>query len=83
MGLGSLSVVTLKLARELAETNRQLVAQRIDPIEDRSAEHSKRASISAARKTFANCAEAYIEAHESTWSNAKHAAQWRNTLSIP
>ena len=64
MGLGSLSVVSLKSARELADKNRLLVAQRIDPIEHRSAEHSKRTADNAARKTFKDCAEAYVDAHE-------------------
>jgi integrase len=80
MGLGSLHVVSLKSARELADKNRMLVAQRIDPIEHRSTEHSKRAADHAARKTFRDCAEAYVDAHEAGWSNVKHAAQWRNTL---
>jgi integrase len=30
--------------------------------------------------TFRDCAEQYIEAHKAGWSNAKHAAQWPNTL---
>jgi hypothetical protein len=30
--------------------------------------------------TFRQCAEAYIEAHKSSWANAKHAAQWPSTL---
>lgn len=31
--------------------------------------------------TFDDCAAAYIEAHRGGWRNAKHAAQWLNTLS--
>lgn len=30
--------------------------------------------------TFADAAKAYIAAHESSWRNAKHRAQWRATL---
>jgi hypothetical protein len=30
--------------------------------------------------TFDQCAAAYIDAHRSGWKNAKHAAQWENTL---
>ena len=30
--------------------------------------------------TFGQCAEQYIEAHEPSWSNPKHAAQWSTTL---
>jgi integrase len=34
----------------------------------------------AASITFEQAALKYIEAHESSWRNAKHAQQWRNTL---
>jgi integrase len=30
--------------------------------------------------TFRQCAEQFIEAHKAGWSNAKHAAQWKSTL---
>ena len=30
--------------------------------------------------TFRQCAKKYIEAHQSGWSNPKHAAQWQATL---
>ncbi|WP_312022837.1 site-specific integrase [Bradyrhizobium sp. 2S1] len=30
--------------------------------------------------TFEQAAQSYIAAHESSWRNAKHAQQWRNTL---
>ena len=30
--------------------------------------------------TFADAAEAYYQAHESSWSNAKHRQQFRNTM---
>ena len=37
-------------------------------------------SDQAAAKTFRFCALAYIDAHEASWRNIKHAQQWRNTL---
>jgi integrase len=30
--------------------------------------------------TFRECAEKFVESHKAGWSNAKHAAQWSNTL---
>jgi len=30
--------------------------------------------------TFKECAEAYMEAHEPSWKNAKHREQWHSTL---
>jgi hypothetical protein len=43
---------------------------------------AKQARIAAQAKTvtFKDCAEAYLKAHEDSWKNAKHAAQWRSTL---
>ena len=31
--------------------------------------------------TFVDAAKAFISAKEAEWSNLKHAAQWRNTIS--
>jgi integrase len=52
----------------------------IDPIEARKATQQARALDAAKSVTFDDCAAAYIEAHEASWRNAKHAAQWRKTL---
>jgi integrase len=30
--------------------------------------------------TFEQCAKAYIEAHQSSWSNARHRKQWPETM---
>ena len=80
MGLGSLKAISLAEAREKATFCRALLADGIDPIEARKSDRSR--SIAADRKTitFAEAADAYIATHETGWKNAKHAAQWRNTL---
>ncbi|MFM8860310.1 MAG: tyrosine-type recombinase/integrase [Methylocystis sp.] len=51
-----------------------LVFDRIDPIEKRRLSHARDGI------TFDKCAEAYMDAHRSSWRNAKHAAQWSSTL---
>jgi integrase len=80
MGLGALSVTTLREARAKAENCRKLVANRTDPIEHREAAARNAKQAANAGKSFRECAEAYIASHSAGWSNAKHADQWRNTL---
>ena len=80
MGLGALHTVTLAEARQAAEQCRKLVREGIDPIEERKAERLRRWLDSAKTMTFKSCAEAYIKVQSSSWSNIKHAAQWRSTL---
>lgn len=74
MGLGSLSVVSLADARQLAQEARTLLARRIDPIEARR-------SGSQSEITFGQLADDYVDAMEPQFRNAKHVAQWRSTLS--
>ena len=33
-------------------------------------------------RTFAQCVDAYLDQHSSTWRNDKHRRQWRSTLNI-
>ncbi len=80
MGLGAYPSVGLAQARQKAAAARELIRQGVDPIErQRSALSALKASL-ASQLTFEETAKAYMSAHESTWKNAKHAQQWRNTL---
>jgi integrase len=78
MGLGPLRTFSLLEARERARQLRQQLAQNVDPLSARDADHAKRQRESAA--TFKLCAEQYIASHKASWKNAKHAAQWGSTL---
>lgn len=79
MGLGSVDDVSLAEARDQADAGRRLLRQGIDPIEHRKEERAAKGA--AARGiTFREVAERYIDAHKAGWRNAKHVAQWRNTL---
>jgi integrase len=80
MGLGGFPDVTLADARRRAREERVKVDKGIDPIAERQAAASHLRAQSAKAVTFKAAALAYIETHESTWRNAKHAEQWRNTL---
>jgi integrase len=79
-GLGPVHAFNLKEARLRARKVRQLLADGVDPIDNRMAERAARALEAAKAMTFKQCAEAYIAANEGAWKNAKHAAQWASTL---
>jgi integrase len=72
IGLGSASLVTLAKAREQALENRKLARAGGDPLQ------SKRES--KALLTFEEAARKVHKMHEPTWRNAKHGAQFINTL---
>jgi integrase len=76
MGLGGYPKISLAEARKLAAAARDEVADGRDPILARDA--SLRAS--RGRKTFGECALAFIAAKQSEWRNARHRQQWRVTL---
>jgi integrase len=77
MGLGSAEDVSLKDARDRAEAARRLRAGDVDPIHSRRAEREAEPVV---ERTFTECAQEFIEAHEHKWKNPKHRLQWRNTL---
>ena len=81
MGLGPLHTVTLADARVKAAECRRQRLDNSDPLQVREAALLAAKLEEAKAMTFQNCAEAYISAHASGWRNAKHADQWRNTLS--
>ena len=73
IGLGGLSLVSLKEAREEAARMRKVARAGEDPLEERR----------KARTTVPTFEEAAIQVHadySKTWKNEKHAAQWINTL---
>lgn len=72
IGLGPLSLVTLADAREQALQHRKDVRAGIDPLA------AKRRSTGVL--SFEDAAKAYHKHLEPTWRNAKHGAQWINTL---
>jgi integrase len=67
MGLGPASTVSLARARELARNCRNMLAEGVDP----------KAARRPTQRSFAECVARYVEAHESEWTSAKHAREWR------
>jgi integrase len=74
-GIGPYPLISLAEARQKAEDLRRVRLRGEDPIA--MAEAAKRVQ---AAPTFREIAEAYIANHEAGWTNAKHAGQWRATL---
>ena len=80
MGLGSVSVFSLKEARERARKFRQQLADGIDPIDARKGQRLADKAQAAKRVTFRDAAAQYIESQRAGWKNEKHGAQWTATL---
>jgi integrase len=79
-GLGSCDLVTLAEARDKALACRKMLHAGIDPIEHERAQRMQALLATASTMTFRQCAETYIRAHEASWRNDKHRAQWPSTL---
>lgn len=78
LGLGSYPDVGLAEARETVRDLRKLQREGVDPIEHRRAQSPR--TRQARAMTFDEAAKRLISAKAPEWKNAKHAAQWRNTL---
>ena len=80
MGLGSLVLVSLAQARDLAiECRRQLLIGK-DPLNERRKTISLILSQQARMITFKDAAEKCIASKRPEWKNVKHSQQWSNTL---
>ena len=80
MGLGGYPAVSLAAARDAAIVNLQPIKTGRDVIaENKQAQAAARLPTSAPL-TFADVAATVIAMRRPTWSNPKHAAQWRATL---
>ena len=82
LGLGGYPAVSLAEARELAAENQRLIRQGRDPLVEkrRAAWERMRPPIPTFAQAAAQAAAQVIEMRRPTWSNAKHASQWENTL---
>ena len=80
IGLGSCPAVSLAQARSLAADIRSAVAEGRDPLAEKQAAKEAARNPSPSVPTFAEAAARVIELRRPTWSNPKHAAQWRATL---
>ena len=80
MGLGSIAALGLSDARARAKECRHQRVMGIDPLETRRASTERQKLEDAKATTFSNAAAKYIAAHEASWRNEKHRAQWKSSL---
>lgn len=84
MGLGSLAHLTAPEARTKAANLAAMVRAGIDPLAAKKAEKVQQAesadAVARGEVNFSTVVEQYIRSVQSGWKNAKHAEQWRNTL---
>jgi hypothetical protein len=80
MGLGPVDAIPLAEARKRAAECRRMRHDWIDPIETRKAVRDQKRLEAAKAMTFDARAAAYIDAHKTSWKNAKHRDQWPATL---
>jgi integrase len=79
-GLGPLHTIGLAEARERARQCRKLLLDGADPISAGKARRAAVALEAANAKTFAQCVDAYYDAHCAAWTNHKHAREWKASL---
>lgn len=80
IGLGSFTTISLADARELASECRKMVAKGLNPRDERDKGKKAIQQAKASAITFKAAAKKYIEIHKPSWTDAKHAQQWANTL---
>lgn len=79
-GLGSYSDFSLEEARQKCAEMRKKVISGLDPLEEKRQARIAQELAKARTATFAECVDAYLDAHGDSWKNPKHRQQWRNTL---
>jgi integrase len=80
MGLGSAEYVTLAEAREKGYAARRMLIDGIDPLMARRRAKQEAQLQYMRDHTFEQCANAYIRAHEASWTHPRSASQWGASL---
>ena len=80
IGLGPYPQVSLADARELARKLSLEAKGGVNLLARKREQRSALIAAAARNKTFRDCAEAYMEAHASDYTNEKHRKQWASTL---
>jgi integrase len=75
MGLGSLSIVTLAMAREKAVAARRQLLDNVDPLNTKRQQRQDALAAAGKLLTFADCARRYHADHSPKWA-ASHCRAW-------
>jgi integrase len=80
IGLGPYPQIPLSAVREIARQLSLDIRAGISPVEKKRADRSALLANRSKQKTFKECAEGYMDAHASDYTNEKHCKQWASTL---
>jgi len=80
IGLGSYPQVSLAAARERARVLATEAKAGVNLLARKRAQRSALIADAAKNKTFQECAETYMNAHATDYTNDKHRKQWTSTL---
>jgi integrase len=80
VGLGSYPQVSLAEARDQAKKLSAEAKSGVNLVVKKRTQRSSMIAAASKNKTFKECAEAYMEAHSSDYTNEKHRKQWASTL---
>lgn len=80
IGLGAFPLVSLAEARDQARKLASEAKGGVNLLARKRAQRSALIAAASKNKTFTECAEAYMEAHASDYTNDKHRKQWASTL---
>ena len=78
MGLGPWPAISLAEARQKARDAHTAIHNGLDPLAERRKAEAHRKKHEGIR--FSDVAKLYIEAHQVSWTNDKHAHDWASTL---
>jgi integrase len=84
LGVGPYPTFSLAEARLRAKTFRQQLVDGVDPLAHKHATKAAAKVAAAKRVSFSEAATTYLRERkdDASWSNAKHAQQWQNTLDV-
>ena len=80
IGLGSYPTISLKAARELAQSYWEQIKAGLDPLHEKQKRKDEAAAARASRKTFEECATNYIAQVVEKEAGRKSVQQWTNTI---
>ena len=80
IGLGSYPTISLKAARELAQSYWEQIKAGLDPLTEKQRRKDEAAAARASRKTFKECATDYIAQVVEKEVGNKSLQQWTNTI---
>jgi integrase len=79
MGLGTYPSVSITEVRKAASAARELIRNRVDPIKARNADKAAR-KVDAQNLTFEQATYNVHKSLKPGWANARHRAEWLNSL---